>query len=125
MTDLRASTAPDHSPSALRVLVRDEWPYLAVLALALLGIAADTVFRTPMTLYWIVVAPLIGAICIYTQWRILAGGSERMRMARGQALHWIAVLVAIAALLIVAIAAPIAWSLRRWRKTEDAPQPIR
>ena len=189
MSNPQPSTAPP--PSTLRALLRDEWPYLVVLALALLGIAVGTVLRTPMTIYWIVIAPLIGAICVYTQWRNLPSGSERLRMARAQALHWIAVLVAmhlmfvtdvarmmqpeasalaalvllslgtftaglqlaawrfcligaimavsvpgiawlgrtallwlLAALLIVAVAAPIVWNLRKWGKPHGVPQPM-
>lgn len=185
------SAPPARSPSALRAVLRDEWPYLVVLALALLGIAAGTILRRPMTIYWIVCAPLIGAICVYTQWGNLPARNERLRMARAQALHWIAVLVAmhlmfvtdvarmmqpeasalaalvllslgtftagvqlaawqfcligtimaasvpgiawlgrtallwlLAALLVVAVASPIAWNLRRWRKPDAAPQPI-
>ena len=192
MSNPQPSTAPPApSPSSRRALLRDEWPYLVVLALALLGIAVGTVLRTPMTIYWIILAPLIGVICVYTQWRNLPAGKERLRMARAQALHWIAVLVAmhlmfvtdvarmmqpeasalaalvllslgtftagvqlaawrfcligaimavsvpgiawlgrtallwlLAALLIVAVASPIAWNLRRWRKPDSAPQPI-
>jgi hypothetical protein len=185
------ATPATSSPSALRALLRDEWPYLVVLALALLGIAVGTVLRKPMTIYWVIGAPLVGAICVYTQWRSLPNGNERLRMARAQALHWVAVVVAmhlmfvtdvarmmqpeasalaalvllslgtftagvqlaawrfcligaimavsvpgiawlgrtallwlLAALLIVAVASPIAWNLRRWRKTDSAPRPI-
>lgn len=184
--------APELSPSAPRAFLLGEWPYLAVLSLALAGIAVDAIFRTPMTIYWIVITPLIGAICIFTQWRNLPGGSERMRMARTQGLHWVAVLVAmhlmfvtdvarmmnpeasalaalvllslgtftagvhlaawrlcviaaimaasvpgiawlgrtallwlLAALLVVAVAAPMLWQLRWWHKPGSAPQPIR
>jgi hypothetical protein len=186
-----SAPAAELSPSAVHAFLHDEWSYLAVLALAFLGIAVGAVFHTPMTIYWIVVTPLIGAICVYTQWRNLSSGSERMRMARTQVLHWAAVLVAmhlmlitdvartinpegsalaalvllslgtftagvhlaawrlcligaimaasvpgiawlgraallwlLAALLVVAVAAPIAWNLRRWRKPDGAPQPI-
>jgi Flp pilus assembly protein TadB len=47
-----------------------------------------------MTVYWILAAPLIGAICVLTRWADLPDRDERMRLARTQALHWIAVLVA-------------------------------
>jgi hypothetical protein len=95
---------PAPSPSALRGLLRDEWPYLVVLALALLGITAGTVSRTPMTIYWIACAPLIGVICIYTQWRNLPAANERLRMAQAQALHWIAVLVAMHLMFVTDVA---------------------
>jgi hypothetical protein len=98
------ASIPELSPSALRIFLLDEWPYIAVLALALSGIAADTILQTPMTIYWIVVTPVIGAICLFTQWRKLPGGSERLRMARAQGLHWAAVLVAMHLLLVTDVA---------------------
>src|SRR6516165_35886 len=47
-----------------RTLLKGEWPYLLILVLALFGIAYTSFSRTPMTLYWIVLAPLIGIICV-------------------------------------------------------------
>ena len=78
-----------------RNFLRHEWPYLLVLALAVFGIAYTSVARTPMTLYWIVLAPLIGVICVVSRWPELAGRDERFRLIWTQVAHWIAVLVAI------------------------------
>jgi hypothetical protein len=39
---------------------------LLVLALTLFGIAYTSFSRSPMTTYWIVIAPLIGIICGHT-----------------------------------------------------------
>jgi hypothetical protein len=47
-----------------------------------------------MTTYWIVLAPLIGVICVVTRWRDAHSRDERLRLIWTQALHWIAVLLA-------------------------------
>lgn len=96
-----ASAATASPPSILRGFLRDEWPSVLVLALALFGIAYTTVFRTPMTIYWIAIAPVIGAICLFTQWHALAGRDERMRMAWRQIWHWVAVIVAMHLMFVI------------------------
>jgi hypothetical protein len=94
----------DPQPSSLRAaldyfkprnFLRHEWPYLLVLALALFGIAYTSFARTPMTLYWIVLAPLIGIICVVSRWPELPSRDERIRLIWTQVAHWAAVLVAI------------------------------
>ena len=95
------STSP---PSALRGFLLDEWPYLLVLALALFGIVATILLRAPMTVYWILVAPLVGAVCVLTRWSELPGSEARIRLARTQALHWGAVLVAMHLMFVTDVA---------------------
>lgn len=94
----------DPQPSRLRAaldyfkprnFLLNEWPYLLVLALALFGIAYTSFARTPMTLYWIVLGPLIGIICVVSRWPELPGRDERIRLVWTQVAHWAAVLVAI------------------------------
>jgi len=94
-----ADTQPDHpAPDArrysLRAFLVGEWPYLLVLVLALFGVAYASFARTPMTIYWIVLAPIIGLICVVTRWREAASREQRVRLIWTQALHWLAVLVA-------------------------------
>lgn len=78
-----------------RNFLRHEWPYLLVLALALFGIAYTSFARTPMTLYWIVLGPLISIICVVSRWGDLPGRDERIHLVWTQVAHWAAVLVAI------------------------------
>jgi hypothetical protein len=94
----------DPQPSSLRAaldyfkprnFLRHEWPYLLVLVLALFGIAYTSFARTPMTLYWIILGPLIGIICVVTRWPELTSRDERIRLIWTQVAHWAAVLVAI------------------------------
>jgi hypothetical protein len=90
---------PRHSAAAdiLRfnpgVFFAREWPYLLVLLLAFFGIAYANFSKQPMTLYWIVLTPLIGIICVASQWRDTESREERLRLLRTQALHWAAVFV--------------------------------
>src|SRR6516225_1084285 len=87
-----------------RTLLKGEWPYLLILVLALFGIAYTSFSRTPMTLYWIVLAPLIGIICVVTRWRDMRDRDERLRLVWTQALHWTAVLLAMHLMFVADVA---------------------
>jgi hypothetical protein len=78
----------------LRAFLWREWPYLLVLALAIFGVAYTSFSRTPITVYWIVLAPIIGLICVFTRWHDAATKDQRTRLIVTQALHWVAVLLA-------------------------------
>ena len=86
------------APEALRVNTRafllKEWPYLLVLILALSGVAYTSFSGTPITKYWIILAPFIGIICIIARWRDAENREQRSRLVWTQALHWAAVLAA-------------------------------
>jgi hypothetical protein len=77
-----------------RAFLAREWPYLLVLVLALFGVAYTSFAKTPLTTYWIILAPLIGVICVITRWREAEDRERRLRLVWTQALHWGAVLVA-------------------------------
>ena len=77
-----------------RAFLAREWPYLLVLILALLGVAYTSFARKPITIYWVVLAPFIGLICVVTRWRDAENRDQRVRLIWTQALHWIAVLLA-------------------------------
>jgi hypothetical protein len=71
-----------------------EWPYFLILLLAIFGVAYTSFARTPITKYWIALAPFIGLICVVTRWSEAASGDQRVRLIWTQVLHWGAVLVA-------------------------------
>ena len=77
-----------------RLFLVKEWPYLLVLILALFGVAYTSFAKTPLTTYWIILAPFIGVICVVTRWRDAESREKRLRLIWTQALHWVAVLVA-------------------------------
>jgi hypothetical protein len=83
----------------LRALLAREWPYFLVLILAVAGVAYTNYVKAPVTLYWIVLAPFIGAIFVYERWKI-DSPSERTRLIRRQILHWAAVLAAMHLLFV-------------------------
>jgi len=86
--------APDAWRSNTRAFLVREWPYLLVLILALFGVAYTSFSKTPITTYWIVLAPFIGVICVITRWSDAESREQRMRLIWTQALHWGAVLLA-------------------------------
>jgi hypothetical protein len=71
-----------------------EWPYLLVLILVVFGVAYTSFAKTPITTYWIVLAPFIGLICVIARWRDAENREQRLHLIWTQALHWGAVLVA-------------------------------
>src|SRR5262249_33256003 len=100
---LEARTMADRQPDNLaadtrrfrpRAFLAKEWPYLLVLVLALFGVAYTSFAKTPLTTYWIALAPFIGAICVITGWRDAESLAQRWRLVWTRALHWGAVLVA-------------------------------
>jgi hypothetical protein len=95
MTDPQSDNpAPDAWRFNLRAFLTREWPYLLVLILALFGVAYTSFSKTPITTYWIVLAPFIGVICVVTRWRDAGNREQRLRLMWTQALHWGAVLLA-------------------------------
>jgi hypothetical protein len=74
-------------------LIRD-WPYFAMLALALFGVARTSIARGSLTSYWIILAPFFAVICVITRWRDVEGNAPHWRLIKTVALHWLAVLVA-------------------------------
>src|SRR5262245_57804553 len=77
-----------------RAFLWSEWPYLLILVLALFGVAYSSFARTALTTYWIVLAPLIGIMCVFTRWRDAETREQRLRLIWTQVLHWGAVLLA-------------------------------
>jgi hypothetical protein len=105
MTDaLPSDPVPAETHSRPRNFLRREWPYLLVLVLALFGIAFTSFSRTPLWLYWVVLAPLIGVICVVARWRDLPDRDQRLRLVWTQALHWIAVLLAMQLMSVADVA---------------------
>ena len=96
-------TTPDAWRFNPRAFLAREWPYLLVLILALFGVAYSSFSRTPLTIYWVVLAPCIGIICVVTRWRDTETREERLRLLWTQTLHWIAVLVAMHLMFVAAV----------------------
>ena len=91
---------PEAWPKPLLGFLRREWPYLLILVLALFGVAYTSITRTPMTVYWFVLGPFIGLVCVVTRWPATRDRDERLHLVWSQALHWAAVLGAMNLLYI-------------------------
>src|SRR6516162_399373 len=98
------NSKPSNSRLGLRTVLKREWPYLLIVALALFGIAYTTISRTPMSLYWIAFTPLMGVICVVTRWQGVHDRDERLRLVWTQTLHWTAVLLAMHLMFVADVA---------------------
>ncbi|MDR3465845.1 MAG: hypothetical protein P4M07_07870 [Xanthobacteraceae bacterium] len=77
-----------------------ELPYGAVLILTLFGVAYASYSREPSAGYWDLLAPAIGLVCVAAGWQKAEDGSARLKLIWTQALHWIAFLVVMNAMLL-------------------------
>src|SRR5271155_3968733 len=101
MSDLRSpEPGPNPWPMKLLHFLMREWPYLAMLVLALFGVAYTSITRRPITLYWLALAPFIGFVCVLTRWPAMKDRDQRLHLVWTQALHWGAVLAAMNLLYI-------------------------
>lgn len=71
-------------------LLRD-WPYVLMLLLSLGGVAYTSF--NPTGLYWVLITPLFGLICVIARWPHIVGRDEHIHLVISQALHWAAVLL--------------------------------
>ena len=75
-------------------IILSESPYLAMLVGGFAGVAYVGASEQPNLLYWQIMAPLFGALCVAAGWRRAAGRGLRTRLIWTQALHWAAFLAA-------------------------------
>jgi hypothetical protein len=73
--------------------LRRQLPYIAVLVLAVLGVAYTNISHQPLVGYWEFLVMAMGVVCIVTQWDGAPDRRARFRLIFTQALHWIAILV--------------------------------
>jgi hypothetical protein len=83
-------------------LWRRHVPYLLILALALAGVAYANMSQKPLAGYWELVA-LITGVCIFTEWDKSEDKQARVRLIWTQAVHWVAVLVAMNIMLLAGV----------------------
>jgi len=85
---------PKASRFSLRAFLFRDWPYFAMMALALFGVARTSIARSALTSYWVILAPFFAVICVITRWRNVEGRAPHWRLIQTEALHWLAVLAA-------------------------------
>lgn len=72
---------------------REELPYIAVLILALLGVAYTGISHQTISGFWEFLAITIGVVCVLTEWPNVEDRKARFRLVWTQALHWTTFLV--------------------------------
>lgn len=92
MTDLQSDAPRAKWHSGLGGFMLREWPYLLMLLLAVFGVAYTSFVQD--SLYWVILTPLIGLMCIAAGWPETETREHRVRLVLTQVLHWGAVLVA-------------------------------
>ena len=86
--------APPPAPHAMRGALLNQAPYIAMLGAAFFGVAYAALSSGPNPLYWKIVTPLFGVLCVVAGWEGAPERGGRMRLIWTQALHWAGFLVA-------------------------------
>jgi len=79
---------------------RSQLPFLAILALAIIGVAYTNISQRPLVGYWEFLGIMTGLACVVTAWGEIDDRDARIRLIWTQAVHWAAVLVAMNVLLL-------------------------
>jgi hypothetical protein len=82
---------PVHQSPHLSFWIR-ELPFSLVLILTIGGVAYTSFSKHPILIYWEILAPIIGLICVWYGWPRV-DNSSRLRLIATQLLHWIAFLL--------------------------------
>lgn len=90
----------DSGGSSNASFLRRQLPFLAVLTLAIAGVAYTNVSHQALVGYWEFLALAMGVVCVVTEWAGLDEKQARVRLIWTQALHWMAVLVAMNIMLL-------------------------
>jgi hypothetical protein len=80
--------------------LRRQLPYIAVLGLAILGVAYTNMAHQPLVGYWEFLALATGVVCVFAEWPKVDAGQSRFRLIWTQLAHWVAVLVAMNIMLL-------------------------
>jgi len=80
-----------------------EAPYLLMLIAGFAGVAYVGGTTAPNLLYWQILAPVFGLLCIAAGWNAAAGRGQRMRLVWTQAAHWTAFLLAMLMLFLPSV----------------------
>ena len=73
--------------------LRRTLPFVALLVLAIVGVAYTNISQQPLAGYWEFLALATGIVCVLTQWSSARDKQPRIRLIITQALHWVAILV--------------------------------
>ncbi|MCO5131614.1 MAG: hypothetical protein M9932_13775 [Xanthobacteraceae bacterium] len=101
-SDLPSPTSADDPDARRASFIRRQLPFLAILALAIGGVAYTNFSQRPLVGFWEFLAVLMGLLCVITRWPEDEDDDRegRVRLMWTQALHWLAVLVAMNVMLL-------------------------
>ena len=74
-------------------------PFIAVLALAVFGVAYQNISSRPLVGYWEFLSLATGVLCVVTAWDNNESKNAHYRLIGTQALHWAAILLTMNMLL--------------------------
>jgi hypothetical protein len=93
-------TAPLPEQSGRKSLLRRKLVFIAVLALALFGLAYMNIVREPLNYYWEFLTAAMALLCIATGWARAGDREGRLRLIWTQVLHWVTILLAMYIVLL-------------------------
>lgn len=93
-------TNPSVARSPVTRFVREQFPFIVALVLSIAGVAYTNASRQPLVGYWEFLALAIGVTGVISKWSQVHSREARWQLAWTQALHWIAVLVAMNIILL-------------------------
>lgn len=79
------------------------WPYVVMMLLALVGVAATGVERRDMTTYWVVLTPVFAMLSLYIRWQGSRPGELKWSFVGAEITHWLAVMVAVYLIFVSAV----------------------
>ena len=102
MSDLDAppDQTASHGSDGKGSFLRSQVPFLAILALAIVGVAYTNISQRPLVAYWEFLGIMTGLACVLTAWGEIDDRDVRIRLIWTQVVHWAAVLVAMNVLLL-------------------------
>jgi hypothetical protein len=83
--------------------LRRQLPYILVLGLAIAGVAYTNMAHQPLVGYWEFLALATGVVCVMAEWPKVDDRPARVRLIWTQAVHWVAVLVAMNIVLLAGV----------------------
>lgn len=99
-SDMAQGAVAPRRPSAKESFLLRKLPYAIVLTLTLLGVAYTAMSRQPLVGYWEFVALVTGAVCVSSGWPVAEDKPARFRLMWTQAIHWVAILIAMNIVLL-------------------------
>ena len=78
-------------------------PFFLVLVLTVIGVAYTSFSNRPIILYWELLAPMIGLVCVGAGWHRTTDSATKWRLIATQGLHWLAFLLVMNLLLLPSV----------------------